>query len=99
MSKPPPKHTAHGNYQRADYFEAECVRLLQEKIALIAQLAESQRIIALDTVTVNSLEAELANRDRQLTESVDHECAYSRRIAALEGQLREFHELNPQDTL
>jgi hypothetical protein len=27
---PPPKHTAHGNYKRADYFEAKCSRLTAE---------------------------------------------------------------------
>jgi hypothetical protein len=25
--KPPPKHTEHGNYRRADWFEARCAQL------------------------------------------------------------------------
>jgi len=32
--KPPPKHTAHGNYDRADWFEAKCKRLETELAAL-----------------------------------------------------------------
>lgn len=27
MTKPPPKHTSFGNYQRADFFEARCKKL------------------------------------------------------------------------
>lgn len=54
--KPPPKHTPHGNYRRADYFETQC-KILEVDLAVCME-ARRTLLIATDEdrVTIRRLQ-------------------------------------------
>lgn len=58
--KPPAKHNAHGNYRRADWFEARCAKLEVALRELEAQCAAKDSVIATyELATFGLLHSEL----------------------------------------
>ena len=53
--KPPPKHTVHGNYARADWFEAKCARLEAALALLTDGFKYSTEVV---TIARNALASE-----------------------------------------
>lgn len=92
MSDAPAKHLPHGNYRRADHFEAECTRLAAE---LAATRSGNPYICSFCAWTTEPPDAYAKGRDHMSVCERHPMRATEARVAALEAALRELYDESP----
>lgn len=93
---PPPKHTAHGNYLRADYFEAECERVREELATVREHATAHHKALAAENDTLRAEATALVAERDQFSTDWDVLAADFR---ALERQLAECKRMIAMDTV
>jgi acyl transferase domain-containing protein len=87
--KPPPKHTVHGNYRRADWFEEECKQKDDHIARLEHENAEMRRTFGSHPLFAEK-DARIAELERRVDDHRESSRAYSAHAISLEDRCKEL---------